>query len=200
MFRASTILSNARLDKGLELSEISKKLKISQKYLQAIELENSQDFPQEPYLSLIVKDYATFLGLNGTETLSIFRRDYEQKRKLKKEKQPLLFFTPQFTFKIGVFISIVFFITYLISEYLKFNQPPPLEVFWPQPPASNSETLEIKGITHPESTVRINDDLVIVDSNGEFSKNIAIPPQTNFVIVVQSTSPSGKTSQTQKGY
>lgn len=200
MFRASTILSNARLDKSLELSEVSKKLKIPQKYLQAIELENSQDFPQEPYLSLIVKDYANFLGLNGTETLSIFRRDYEQKRKLKKEKQPSLFFTPQFTFKISVFISIVFFIAYLISEYLKFNQPPRLEVYWPETPPPQSETMEIKGITHPESTVRINDDLVIVDSNGEFKKNITIPQQTNFVVVVQSTSPSGKTSQTQKGY
>jgi hypothetical protein len=200
MFRASTILSNARLDKSLELSEVSKKLKIPQKYLQAIELENNQDFPQEPYLSLIVKDYANFLGLNGTETLSIFRRDYEQKRKLKKEKQSSLFFTPQFTFKIGVFISIVIFIAYLISEYLKFNQPPPLEVFWPQPPSPNTETLEIKGITHPESTVRINDDLVIVDSNGEFKKNITIPGATNFVVVVESTSPSGKTSKAQQGY
>jgi len=200
MFRASTILSNARLDKGLELSEISKKLKIPQKYLQAIEQENNQNFPQEPYLSLIVKDYANFLGLNGTETLSIFRRDYEQKRKQKNQKQPKLFFTPQFTFKISVFVSVIFFIGYLISEYLKFNQAPPLEVYWPEPPAPKTEILEISGITHPESTVRINDDLVIVDSNGEFKKKIAIPQATNFNVVVESTSPSGKTSKQEKGY
>lgn len=200
MFRASTILSNARLDKSLELSEVSKKLKIPQKYLQAIESENSQNFPQEPYLSLIVKDYANYLGLNGTDTLSIFRRDYEQKRKLKKEKPPSLFITPQFTFKIGVFVSVLIFIAYLVTEYLKFNQPPRLEVYWPESPPPKTEQLEISGLTHPESTVRINDDLVIVNSNGEFRKKVTIPQQSNFVIVVESTSPSGKTNRLEKGY
>ena len=37
MYRASIILKNAREDHSLEISEVSKKLKISAKYIEAIE-------------------------------------------------------------------------------------------------------------------------------------------------------------------
>ena len=93
MFRVSTILKNTRLDKELEFSEISKKLKIPAKYLEAIEDEKIANFPQEPYCSLIVKDYANFLGLNGEEILSLVRRDFAQKVKIVKSGNPFFVFT-----------------------------------------------------------------------------------------------------------
>ena len=92
MFRVSTIFKNTRLDKELEFSEISKKLKIPAKYLEAIEDEKIANFPQEPYCSLIVKDYANFLGLNGEEILSLFRRDFAQKVKIVKSGNPFFVF------------------------------------------------------------------------------------------------------------
>ena len=73
MLRASALLKNTRLDRELDLLEISKKLKIPVKSLTAIENEDIVNFPQEPYCSLIVKDYADFLGLNGSNILCLFR-------------------------------------------------------------------------------------------------------------------------------
>jgi len=84
MFCASSLLKNTRLDKEWELVDISKKLKVPVKYLEAIENENVGSFPQEPYCSLIIKDYADYLGLNGVDVLALFRRDFDQKRKTKK--------------------------------------------------------------------------------------------------------------------
>ena len=80
---ASSLLKNTRLDKEWELEDISKKIKIPVKYLRALEDEQINCFPQEPYCSLIIKDYADYLGLQGQDVLALFRRDFEQKRKSK---------------------------------------------------------------------------------------------------------------------
>ena len=124
MFYASSLLKNTRLDKEWELSDISKKIKVPAKYLEAIENEEITCFPQEPYCSLIIKDYAEFLGLNGKDVLSLFRRDFEQKNKVKKTLKNSFSFTPKVTFSISIILIIIIFIFYLISEYYKFHLPP----------------------------------------------------------------------------
>ncbi len=199
MFRASLILKNTRQEKELELTEVSKKLKISVKYLEAIEGESRSGFPQEPYCSLIIKDYAHFLGLNGDEILSLFRRDFADPQKTSPVNQQKIFFTPQFTFKFGVILSLFVFSAYLILEYAKFNHPPNLKINWPDENLLNKSSLEISGITDPESTIRINNDLVIVDSVGNFQKKINIStPEAK--IIVESKSPSGKSTFEEKIY
>lgn len=196
MFRVSNLLRNSRLDKELDYLEISKKLKIPAKYIIAIEAEDIKNFPSEPYCSLIVKDYANYLGLNGEEILSLFRRDFDRKVASAKQFTTNRGITPQLTFGLGVFVAIVGFVIYLVFEYLKFNRPPFLNVTWPV----NPETfVEIKGQTDPEATVRINQDLVIVKIDGTFSKKISISsPETK--IIVESKSQSGKTSVAEKTY
>lgn len=195
MKRASTTLESARLDRELEFNEISKKTKIPLRYLIAFENENTKDFPDEPYCSLMVKDYADFLGLNGEEILSIFRRDYDR-HSLNNPKPRFWFsFTPQFTFSAIISLLGLFFATYIISEYLKFNRPPHLKVNWPENLLQNS--IEISGVTNPESTVKINNSLVIVDINGNFKKNIEIST-SEAKITVEAKSPAGVVTTDEK--
>jgi cytoskeletal protein RodZ len=197
MLRASVILKNARQDKDLELVEISKKLKVSVKYLSAIESEIKSDFPQEPYCSLIIKDYANFLGLNGDDIISLFRRDFANTSKAKPLNSQKIFFTPQFTFKIAVISSILIFATYLVFEYVKFNRPPMLKINWPD--IINQSSLEITGTTDTESTIRVNNDLVIVDATGNFQKKVNLTSDKT-TITIESKSPSGKTTVMTKVY
>ncbi|MPN03981.1 hypothetical protein SDC9_151216 [bioreactor metagenome] len=197
MMRASGLLKNTRLDKDLDLLEISKKLKIPIKSLSAIENEDIANFPQEPYCSLIVKDYADFLGLNGSNILCLFRRDFDQKKKNKGNTQHLFSFTPQFTFKISLFIIIILFSFYLVFEYIKFNQPPKLKVNWPLDTIITSSSVDISGVTEIESTIRINDDLIIVDNQGGFNKKIDLVEGDN-KISIESKSPSGKVTYEEK--
>lgn len=196
MLRTSSLLKNTRLDKEYELCDISKKLKISVKYLAAIEDEDVKNFPQEPYCSLIVKDYADYLGLNGQEILSFFRRDFEQKKRSKLIKKEGFSFTPQFTFKVLIGIIIVFFIFYITNEYIKFNRPPKLKINWPQ--NITSQNFDLTGITDPDSTIRINEDLIIVDAEGNFQKKIQTGSDGEIKITVESKSPSGKTAVEEK--
>ncbi len=188
---ASSLLKNTRLDKEWELEDISKKIKIPIKYLQALEDEQVGCFPQEPYCSLIIKDYADYLGLKGEDVLALFRRDFEQKRKSKKDEPTRVSFTPKFTFTVSIFAIIILFSLYLVSEYFKFHQPPKLKVNWPLEATISSSIVEINGVTDPEATIRINDDLIIVSPDGSFQKKINLNSGDNN-ITIKSTSPSGK--------
>lgn len=196
MLRTSSLLKDTRLDKEYELADISKKLKIPIKYLQAIETEDIKNFPQEPYCSLIVKDYADYLGLSGQEILSFFRRDFEPKKRNKSAKKQGLSFTPQFTFAVSLAIIIIGFVFYLTFEYVKFNRPPKLKINWPMTIAGDS--VDISGITDPDSTIRINQDLIIVDNKGNFDKKIPLGNNHEIKVVVESKSPSGKTTTEEK--
>jgi len=195
MKRASTILESARLDRELDFVEISKKTKIPLRYLIAFENENTKDFPTEPYCSLMVKDYADFLGLNGEELLCLFRRDYDRRPENFTHRRFWFSLTPQFALTIFIALMILVFASYLIIEYLKFNRPPHLKINWPKDFTQNS--IEISGITDPESTVKINDSLVIVDINGNFKKTIEIST-SEAKIVVEAKSPAGVVTKDEK--
>lgn len=195
MFRVSSLLRNSRLEKQFDLQEISKKLKIPAKYLRALEEDQISAFPQEPYCSLIVKDYAEFLGLNGSEVLRLFHRDYDPKHQPSDQSKKLFSFTPQFTFTLFLLLGVLAFSGFLLYEYLKFNQPPTLKVNWPT--EIHEQILEISGTTDPEATVRINDDLVIVDSNGNFKKTIR-QETSPAKVIIESKSPAGKITRQEK--
>jgi cytoskeletal protein RodZ len=200
MYRASIILKNAREDHCLEIGEVSKRLKISAKYIEAIETENRPKFPEEPYCSLIIKDYANFLGLNGEDVLSLFRRDFAASSKSKPAGSKWQFFNPQFTFKVAIIASIFLFLSYLVMEYVKYNRPPPLTVNWPSSTNLTQSSFDLTGITDPESTVRINDNLIIVDPNGGFEKKITLTSSDSSTVVVQSESPNGQIAVQQKTF
>lgn len=196
MLRTSSLLKDTRLDKEYELVDISKKLKVPVKYLIAIENEDIQNFPQEPYCSLIVKDYADHLGLNGQEILSFFRRDFEQKKKGKLRNNDSFSFTPQFTFSVLLIIIVISFVSYLVLEYFKFNRPPHLKIIWPT--IISGESFDISGITDPDSTIRVNQDLIIVDPKGSFQKKILIGSNSEVKVTIESKSPSGKITTEEK--
>ena len=200
MFRTSIILKNAREDKDLSIIEVCKKLKISPKYLEAIENEDHSSFPAEPYCSLIIKEYANFLGLNGNDILALFRRDFAIHANPQTKSASKFSLTPHFFFVVGITISILLFIGYVTQEYLKYNQPPPLKVIWPDDTSlAPSSKIEITGSTDPESTVRINNDLVIVDQFGNFKKVISLN-STDQKISIESHSHNGKTTVQEKIY
>lgn len=197
MYRTSNLLTNARVDKDLSIAEIAKKLKVPSKYLEAFETENTKDFPSEPYCSLILKDYAQYLGLNGQETICFFRRDFDQIQKVQTARPNIFTFTPQFTFKFAVFVLFLFFSGYIFGEYIKFNRPPKLKINWPAESTVLGTSIDINGQTDPESTVKINEDLVIVNIDGTFQKKINIA-SGEAQVVVESKSTNGKITREEK--
>ena len=192
MFCASDLLKETRLERAIELQDVAKKLKTPFKYLQAIEEDNRACFPGEPYCSLIINDYAQFLGLNGPDIVRLFNRDFDNQKRASTKAKKFFSFTPQLTFALLTVISLIIFSVYLVFEYLAFHRPPKITITWPESPQIQ-ETVYLSGLTNPEATVRINQDLVVVDLSGNFSKKITLVPGDN-QITIESTSPSGVSS------
>lgn len=197
MHRASTILTTTRLDKELTPQDVSQKTKIPVKYLKAIEAEDVTTLPDEPYCSLIVKDYAQFLGLNGQHILSLFRRDILTRRRSPSIRRRIRSFTPQLAITFSLVLTLVVFGLYLFVEYRKFNQPPKLKVNWPE--VSESSILQISGITDPEATIRINDALIVVNSDGSFDKEIDLSTHPT-KIIIESRARGGQATVEERTY
>ena len=66
MFEIGNSLREARVRQGLEISQVELATKIRSKYLRAIEDEQFQLLPDEPYVKGFLHAYAEYLGLDGT--------------------------------------------------------------------------------------------------------------------------------------
>lgn len=63
-----------REDQNLSLEDVSNKLLIRSKYLNAIETASFSELPEQVYAIGFIKNYANFLGLNANEFISEYKR------------------------------------------------------------------------------------------------------------------------------
>ncbi len=63
---------SARLKRGLKLDEVAHALYIRESFLRALEDEQWDKLPEEPYARGLVKNYASFLGLDVEQNLTEF--------------------------------------------------------------------------------------------------------------------------------
>lgn len=68
-----TILREARLAKGLPLSEVEKGTSIRSRYLEAVEKDEYDKTPGEVFLKGIIRNYGNYLGLNGPELVDMYK-------------------------------------------------------------------------------------------------------------------------------
>ena len=69
------ILKDSRLGLGYSLAEVAKILKISEKYLNALEAGDYYQIPSSTYARGFVERYAEFLNLDSAELLALYRRE-----------------------------------------------------------------------------------------------------------------------------
>lgn len=69
------LLKEMRLEKGLRLPDISKRLCIRKIYLEAIEESNYAEIPAFPYGVGFIRSYAEFLGLNGDNIVDLYKEE-----------------------------------------------------------------------------------------------------------------------------
>ena len=70
-------LRSGRLERKLELEDVSRELKISQRFLEAIEEERWNALPRGVFAKSFVRQYARFLGLDEEEIASEVQRAIE---------------------------------------------------------------------------------------------------------------------------
>lgn len=80
-------LYQARIQKKLELSTISDELRISQRFLKAIEVQDFQVLPEKVYTLGFIRSYGKYLGLDG----DALQKRFSQEMEAKDSESPLHF-------------------------------------------------------------------------------------------------------------
>lgn len=73
------LLREARESLGLELSDVARNLRIRFPYLQGIENDDYARLPGKTYVLGFLRSYAEFLGLDGDDVVSRYRRQLDDK-------------------------------------------------------------------------------------------------------------------------
>lgn len=71
MIELGETIKNKRIDKSLKITDVAKTLRISKRYLKAIEEGNIDIFSTESYYYGYLKQYLKYLGLEDIDTKSV---------------------------------------------------------------------------------------------------------------------------------
>ncbi len=189
------ILKSARLKKRYSLKKVERETKIKKEFVEAIEGGDWTALPELPVVAGFVKNLASFLDVDVKTAHATLKRDYLPKGLSINPKPDVgsrFTWTPKYTFLLGIVIIIVMLLGYLGFQFVKFNSPPSLEVTKPPDSfISNSNKVEISGKTDSDATVKTNNQLVLVNSDGVFNGQVEIFEGTK-EIVITATNRSGK--------
>ncbi|MFZ5933120.1 MAG: helix-turn-helix domain-containing protein [Patescibacteria group bacterium] len=190
-----SLIKEARTRKKISLTKLEGVTKIKKEFLQALEAEAWNKLPEYPVVSGFVKNIAHALGVSERNLLAVLRRDYPPQSlpiNPKPDVEDRFVWSPKLTFMVGVGIVVVFLLAYLTLQYKKFVSPPSLSVFEPKEGQTVSQrTLKVSGKTDSDATVKINNQPVILDADGNFSAEILVYEGTT-EIEIRAKSRAGK--------
>lgn len=181
------ILKTARLKKRYSLRKVEKETKIKKEFIEAIEEGNWKDLPELPVVSGFVKNLSSFLEVDVKTSCATLKRDYLP-QKLSINPKPdvggKFTWTPKYTFLAGILIVILALFGYLGFQYVKFNSPPQLEVINPSEGfITTTNKVEVSGKTDSDSTVKVNNQLILVNDDGTFNGQIEVFEGTGELVI-----------------
>jgi cytoskeletal protein RodZ len=197
MKTAGDLLKEKRLLKELTLEDVSAKTKIKLEYLKSIENSDFAQLPSSTFAKGFLRNYASFLRLNPDTIVAMFRRDFTENAKGEIIPRGLVapvgvkpkFFTASHLLMI---LASLAFLGFLAFQLVSWFSLPKLQLLQPQNGDTYGEKVTFKGVTDRDSTVKVNDQQVIVDNNGTFTLDLIFPAGTHTVIV-ETMNRQGKT-------
>ena len=182
------LLSSARLEKKLELEFVSQKLGIRKDYLEAMENNRLDLIPSGIYKKSYLKKYANFINLKDeliTKRINDLKEEEKEDPFSKKvvSKNNLLVF-PKIIKIILFSLAILFCILYLLFYLRKIANPPKLIITYPESNLLTKErSVTIIGETDTEVELKINDELILSNTNGKFSRTINLKTGMNNIVI-----------------
>lgn len=181
-------LQLARVNAGLTIKKASKKTKINQKYLEALENGEYSKLPAGLYERKFLKEYAEFLELNGEELIKEFKKERkvvgeDQKRpyfsNFKLKKTNFVVF-PKITKSLAIVLVTAVCFAYLGYYVNNLLSSPELSVVRPKSDmVTQEDKISVTGDTNSEVKVHINGEPVLTDPAGEFNKEIRLKKGVN---------------------
>lgn len=184
-------LHEERIRRGLSLDDVATATRIKHAFLLAIEKGEYHKLPSSAYAQGFVQNYAAFLGFPKRETLALFRREFTGERDFKVLPEGLTNIS-NFPFRsirihqtlILILASILILAGYVLFQYRFILLNPPLSVSSPKAGSPiSAKDITVVGKTDPNATVFVNNDAVVVNSNGEFMKKITAFTGKSVIVV-----------------
>jgi cytoskeletal protein RodZ len=190
-------LKEARIKKKFSVETLSEKTKIRREFLDAIEKEDWTKLPEFPVVIGFVKSMSGALKLNADSMVSLLKRDYPPKViriNPKPDVSKTFVWSPRLTFWLGIIIVSLGVVSYLVSQYIGFKSPPKLVIEFPKEgQVVAQKEVFVSGLTESDATIKVNNQPVLVDSDGNFSTQVQIASDTKEIVVV-ADSRTGKES------
>ena len=186
-------LRSARQGKKLKLFEVAKKLNISLKYLDALEKGQYEKLPPKSYAKTFLREYAIFLGLKYEDLAKIFDQELIYVKQPKSLKEIFIQHADKSTHFITIpKILINFIIVMVISScflYLgirlkNINSSPDLIIV--SPPGNlitDQREVEVIGEVDQETQVSINNESVLTQTGGKFTKTVNLKQGINLIVI-----------------
>lgn len=210
-FNRRTIANNETLGQQLKrqreqmritLEDAAANLAIKPEYLAAIERSDYKALPSRVFVKNYVHNYTKFLKLNWVTVEPLLERElkvYEVqpdiptlKRHLTKE--------PLRVFRVVALVGVIFLVV-AVGAYFSFEigniiQPPELELHdVPTTVPADQHFVTIAGQTAPEAIVSINDQIIPVQADGQFSQVMSVQTGSNVFKVTSQTKRSRPNNQ-----
>lgn len=178
-------LRAAREERGLELTDVSRRLKLPLKYLVALEVGAWHDLPAGSYARLFARTYAEFLGVSADAI------DQELPRPTASAAQTKRSDTRAATKQVGygrrfvLMAAALTVLTYLGWQAWHTLLPPTLQLAQPAEALTTfAPTVTVSGTTSVGTKVTVNGEVVEVASSGRFQVDIALAPGLNTITVM----------------
>jgi cytoskeletal protein RodZ len=195
MKTVGSYLKEARLKKRFSLSKVEDETKIKKEFIESLENNDWQTLPDFAVVLGFVKNIAKFLDLNEKQMAAILRRDYPPKDLSVNPKPDVVnkfIWSPKITFVVGISLVLLLVFSYLGYQYKKFVSPPSLEITEPKEgEVVRSRNVWVLGKTDQDVVLKVNNQPVLVEDEGQFKAEIQIYEGTT-EIVVKAVSRSGK--------
>ncbi|MFC1649428.1 helix-turn-helix domain-containing protein [Patescibacteria group bacterium] len=178
-------MTSARADRQITLDKIESTTKIKRSFIFAIEKQEWGELPDYPVVLGFVKVLADLYEVDGQKAVALLRRDYPpQKMHInpKPDIEKRFVWSPKLTFALALIFVISVVTGYLGYQFYQYRQPPVLEIYTPtSDQIVTVDLIEVSGLTHPDSSVVVNNQPVFVDEGGNFSTSLNVSEQTNQV-------------------
>ena len=189
------VFKESRIRKKISLSRLEELTKIKREFIRAIENEDWESLPEYPSVLGFVKSISGRIGMDSKKAVALLRRDYPP-RSVKINPNPdvskKFVWSPKLTFLAAISVVVIIIILYLGVEYRRFISPPKLDLILPKEgQVFKDKHLLIKGVTDVDSTIKVNNQPVLVDENGSFSFKLEVSEKTEKIVVI-AQSRSGK--------
>ena len=198
-----TYLKELRLTSKLSLEDISKQTKIRIDYLEAIEKDNFKVLPAAAFVKGFIRNYTLAVKGDPEKSMAIFRRDFDQNQKGKVVPRGLAepvetnvrFWSPRTTSAIVVLFGVVLLGIYMLRQVFTLVSAPELIIISPEEgQIFETEMVNVQGKTKSDAVVTVNNQQIVVDSNGDFQLTLDLDSGEH-TILVETESRDGKSRE-----